>query len=334
MKFWLLSGFERARALPRLTMATYLAALVPALLFLLLAAPKLFGALADRPAAAGLLDTRAFDVWIELVQSEGFSAGALFAPVPWLLLCGWLLQVAVAAGSVQVLVAAAGAEPPGSHPFTLGVRRYFGRFLRSSAAFGLAVAGLLLVLAILGKVFGKIGDSVRDERWGLWGFAVQLLVGLAVFIPLDLAYDLSRVSAVRHDGRQVFRGFFRALPEVWRRRRQLYPLYLGCLALLLALTLVFVGVRGLFSASTAVGIVAVALVQQAFSFGRSFLQVGLWGAEVAAFGAFGQPDWCRPEAPAIAAAVPVSPEHGGVDEAVAGEANEETEPPATTLPSS
>ena len=118
-----------------------------------------------------------------------------------------------------------------------------------------------------------------------------------LFLLLDLAYDLSRLAAVAQDGRQTFRGFFRALFALLRRPGKLLGMYLGFIFLVLAVVLLYQLLRGSFAAASALGIFFALLLQQLSMALRSYLQVSLLGGEVAAYRALGSSNWCRGPGP-------------------------------------
>lgn len=305
---WISEGFRRAAAHKRLVLLFWAVTALPMFLWALSILPTLLGDLGNRPFAEGFLGPEAFNVWIEYMGSGEGSFGGLVQALPILVVLGWLLQVMAAAGAVPWLLAP-GHRPGDSRPsFAAGVRRFTVPFLRSALAFFL-VAGLWLVaLGLVMALGGQVAEQTGDELWKLRFLPVTALVGLLLFAPLDLAYDLSRIAAVRHGGRQTFRGYYRALGWVLKRPVRLVPFYVAFTLLIFAGAGLAFFLRSPWAPVTVAGILALVLLRQLFVLLRSYLSLSFWAAEAASYEALEEPDFCRgsrPEEPAPAAAAPV-----------------------------
>ena len=122
------------------------------------------------------------------------------------------------------------------------------------------------------------------------------MAGVVFFLlwaPLDLAADLSRIAAARHDQRSMVRGFFRALGTVLRRPGLFLPMYVVFLLLPALALFVYYLVRSPWSASTLVLILLSMALQQLVMIVRAYFKLGFWGAEIAAFRELDEPEFCR-----------------------------------------
>ncbi len=287
---WIRGGLATGRRHRRLVWVVYLASLIPALLWACAAFPILSGAFGDRPFGDGLLGAGSFQVWTEYAASDDFQLGPLAALIPLLLGVAWLLQILVSAGCMNVLLNGdSGVE--GS--FVVGVRRFGGRFLRSALAFGLMLVPVVIIIGAGSRLGRNWAESSGNGYLRLGFFVASLAVAFFLFVLVDLAYDLSRLSAVAWDGRQTFRGYFRALMAVLRQPRKLLGMYLGFVGLIASTVLVYQLLRGSFAAASAFGIFFAFLLQQLSMWLRSYFQVSLLAGEVSGYRALGSSKWCR-----------------------------------------
>jgi hypothetical protein len=199
-----------------------------------------------------------------------------------------LVQVLLSGGIVETLL-----ERRPSNPFVVGVRRHFLRFFRTSMLLASLTVIVVVLSRIVSKAFFKIAESQADGRFDLVGIGLAALLFVILWAPLDLAADLSRISAARHDHRSMVRGFFRALRSVLARPSLFAPLYLVFLALPVVVMALYDLLRSPITAGSVVTIAAVFVLQQAVMLTRAWFKLGLWGAEVAAFGRLGEPAWCE-----------------------------------------
>ncbi|MCB1034458.1 MAG: hypothetical protein KDD47_11560 [Acidobacteria bacterium] len=297
---WIRQGLRSSRQNQRLVLALYLASFLPALLWAAVAFPVLSGALADRPFADGLLGPESFQVWVEFAASNGQSLAPLFGLLPVLLGLTLLVQVMVSAGAMHALWGEGGKGA-----FFDGVRRFTGRFLRSLLALLPMLLPVLMVVGIGARVGSRLAESTGSGNLRLGFLAGALAIAFLLFVAFDLAHDLSRISAVAWNGRQTFRGYFRALWAVLKRPGSLVGTYV-CFVLLLGLViLIYQQLRGSFAAASTAGILGAVLLQQGSMLVRAFLQLSLLGGEVAAFHGLEAPDSCRGRLPEVPATVPV-----------------------------
>jgi hypothetical protein len=273
----------------RLVLALWLVPLLPALLMAAMAAAYLMPTLGPSLFSDRVLTGDWFIVWLEMGGEARDAAQLVFRRGVILMgLVTLLLQTAVSAGVVEVALA---REPKGA--FFDGMRKNFLRFLRTSLLLlpGLAIAGVAAGLTARGLF--KVAESQSDGRFDALGIALAAVVFVLIWAQQDLAADLSRIAAVRHDQRSMFFGFFRAL---WRVLKSpgLLVLYLVFLALPFVLQLVYYQVRAPWVASTAALIALSFLLQQILMALRAWLRLGMWGAEIAAYRGFDEPEFSRP----------------------------------------
>ena len=287
------NGFRAARRHPRLILAAYLAPFVPALLLALMARSNLAPVLDFSLFSQRVLDGRWFAVYPDFAASPAsdlqlvFGSGFMLA-----MLLTALVQVPIAAGTVETLLERDGV----AHPFFTGIAAHSGRFFRSllwflpAAAITVGVAGG--TVALFFKVAEKKSNAVFDVV-GLGAAALLAVLLLAIFDP---AYDLARIAAAQHGDRKTLRGYLRAIWLVLRRPGIFLPLYVSFALLIAALHLGYTAARSPWTPATALAIVAVLLAQQLVMLLRATLQVGFWGAEVAAFRTLGAPRLCEKKA--------------------------------------
>jgi len=287
----LATGFAAARRHPRLVLAAYLAPLVPALLLVAMARATLAPVLDYSLFSGQALDGAWFGVWRDFAVSPTSDLGlVLGSGLNLALLLTALIQVPIAAGTVEVLLEREGAR----HPFFTGIAKNSGRFFRSllwflptgiiaAAAAALTAAGLF-----------KLAAAKLDARYDLAGVAAAALVALLLLSIFHPAYSLARIAAARHDGdRKTLRGYLRAIWQVARRPLIFLPLCTTYVLSVIALHLLYTAARSPFTAATSLGILAVLLAQQAVMLVRAFLHVSIWGAEVAAYRLLGEPRLCE-----------------------------------------
>lgn len=283
-------GFKRAARHLRLTLVLYVPAAFAALLATAFAKGVLGTTFDSSLFGEGVLTGGWFPAWVDFTASRPDAGGAIVGPAIMILLAAVAFaQVAAAAGVVGTLV-----ERESLHPFLLGVRRYLGRFLRAALVY---LAGLvpiaILVAATARRLFDLAGER-QDGRLDLVGVAAAAVVAFLLWAPWDLAYDLARVAAVRHDTRSMAFGMLRSLGDVLRRPIALMPLAAAAVLLPLALHLVYGVLRSPWAPSTGVQIAILVVAQQLVMLGRSAIRLWLWGAAVEAHDRLDAPDWCRP----------------------------------------
>jgi hypothetical protein len=113
-----------------------------------------------------------------------------------------------------------------------------------------------------------------------------------LFVPLDLAYDLSRIAAAGQGDRRTLVGFVRAFGHALRHPLRLAPLWLFFNVLAVALVVAYVLARAAVTPSNGVHLALLLAAQQLVFLLAAFLEVGRWGAEIAYYQAIGEPRWC------------------------------------------
>jgi hypothetical protein len=286
----LANGFRAARRHPRLILAAYLASFVPALLLAAMARSNFAPVLDFSLFSQSVLDGNWFAAWRDFAPSPPADLAIVLGPgFSLALLLAALVQVPIAAGTVEVLLARDGVE----HPFFTGIARHSGRFFRSllwflpAAAIAAGVAGGTVAL------FFKIAEKKSNATLDLIGFATAALLAVLLLAIFDPAYDLARIAAARHDDRKTLRGYLRAIWLVLRRPAIFIPLYASFVLLIVALHLAYTAARSPWTPATALAIVVVLLAQQLVMFVRATFQVAFWGAEVAAYRTLGEPRLCE-----------------------------------------
>jgi hypothetical protein len=290
-------GFRLAGRHKRLAVVLWLAPLVPAVVLAAMAASNLAPQLGRSLFADGVLDGNWFIVMMEFRQSPADALDPiLYRGVVVLGLLTMLVQVLLSGGIVETLL-----ERRPSNPFVIGVRRHFLRFFRTSMLLASLTVVVVVLSRIVSKAFFKIAESQADGRFDLVGIGLAALLFVILWAPLDLAADVSRISAARHDHRSMVGGFFKALRSVLGRPGLFVPIYLVFLALPVLVMAVYNLVRAPITAGSVVMIAGVFLLQQVVMLIRAWFKLGLWGAEVAAFRQLGEPPWCqgRPAAKTI-----------------------------------
>ncbi len=282
-------GFRTARRHPRLVMIVWLAPLIPALILTGLIASNLGPTLGRSLFSQGILDGSAFTVFMEFRTSPADALAPLMGR--GILVMGvlsLLVQIILSAGIVEVLV---GPGPP--NPFLTGIRCNTARFLRSALVFLVPTAVAAAAAGLTVKGAGLLAEHFADGRWDLAGIAAAGVVFIVLWAPADLAYDLSRVAAVRHDHTSMLRGFFRALMVILKKPGTFVPLYLVFLALPLLLLALYSAFRQPWTPGTIFAIVFLALIHQIVMAIRAFFKIGFWAAEAEVFRDLGQPPFCR-----------------------------------------
>jgi len=284
------NGFRAARRHPRLVLAAYLAPLVPALLLAALARATLAPVLDFSLFSERVLDGRWFAVWRDFAASPASDLALVLGPgIMLAMVLAALVQVPVAAGTVETLLAREGVE----HPFFTGVAAHSGRFFRSFLWFLPAAALAAGAAGAVAAVLFKVAEKQTDARWDLAAIAGAGAVALLLLAVLDPAYDLARVAAARHGDRKTLRGYLRAIWLVLRRPAIFLPLYASLVLLVVALHLVYTAARAPWTPATAVAVLAVLVAQQLVMLARATLQVASWGAAVAAYRVLGEPRLCE-----------------------------------------
>ncbi|MEJ2582525.1 MAG: hypothetical protein P8127_12960 [Acidobacteriota bacterium] len=281
-------GFRIACRHKKLVLALWLVPLVPALVIGLIAGANLSSIgrslFSDRVLAGDW-----FVVFSEFRASPDDALSTIVTVgLVVMAVLTLFLQVALSAGIVETLL-----ERPHESPFWVGIRRNYFSFLRTAGA-------LLVVTLIIGagsvalrKGFFKLAETQANGWYDIVGLLAAFTVFILLWSPFDLAADLSRVSAARHDDRSMLKGFFRGWWTVIRRPGLFIPLYLVFLLLPVALHAIYALIRSLWTPGTALAIVILLAAQQTVMLIRAFFKLGFWGAEVSAFHALDEPRWCR-----------------------------------------
>ena len=278
-------GLRGARRRPGLVAVVWLAAFLPALGLAIVAWGELAGDLSRSLFAAEALRGDRVAVWQDLRRGPESGLGAVRSAALLGALAMVVVQALVAAGVVETLL---GRHRRGERPFLRGVALHGWRFLRSAGWFLLPAA---LLAAIAGAAMGAVTESAPRGSAQLAGWAAVLAGALLLYMPLDLAYDLSRIAAASHGDGRMLVGFLRALGHAFRRAHVLFPLWLVFTLAILALHLGWIAARAEL-APTSLGEVALVLAAQQLVFLlAAFLRVALWSAEVAYVQGAGDPRW-------------------------------------------
>jgi len=283
-------GFRIAGRHRRLVLVLWLAPLIPALVLGSMAAANLVPNLGKSLFADYALDGGWFVVLSEFRGARAYALGPIVGRgVAAMAVLTLLLQVMISAGVVETLL-----EVREKNPFILGIRRNFLRFLRTTGTLLIPTAVLLVGCRLLIKGFSKLAETQADGRLDVIGFVVAAGLFLVLWAPFDLAADLSRISAARHNDHSMVKGFFRAWRVVIQRPGLFVPLYLVFLLLPLTLHAAYSVLRAPWTPSTAIAIIVLLLAQQSVMVVRAFFKLGFWGAEIAAFRECDEPRFCRP----------------------------------------
>jgi len=289
----LAAGFGIADRHRRLIAVLWLVPLVPAVLLTALAAANVLPALGRSLYAQRILWGDWFVVWSEFRSSPLDALEPILGPgIALMALLSLGLQLVLAAGIVGVLL-----ERRTEHPFVLGLRANLVSFARTLA---LLLAGTLVAAAVAAAVvrgFFKLAEAQADGRLDLVGIAAGALVFFMLWAPQMLAADLSRIAAARHDQRAMTRGYLRGLGAVLRRPGLFLPLAAAFMLLPLAVNLGYLLLRSPWTPENAAALLGLVLVQQVVMALRAALELGFWGAGVAAFRELGEPELCRPRPP-------------------------------------
>ena len=284
------NGFGAARRHPRLILAAYFAPFVPALLLASMARSTLAPTLDFSLFSARVLDGNWFAVWRDFAASPANDlAVVLGSGFTLALLLTALVQVPIAAGTVEVLLDREGVE----HPFFTGIARNTGRFFRSLLWFAPAAAIVAGVVGGTLALFFKLAEKKSNAALDLAGFGTAALLAVLLLAIFDSAYDLARIASARHGDRKTLRGYLHAIWLVLRRPAIFLPLYASFVLLIVALHLGYTAARSPWTPATALAIVAVLLAQQLVMLVRAVLQVASLGAGVAAFRVLGEPRLCE-----------------------------------------
>ena len=286
---YLSEGFRIARRHKRLVLGLWLVPLIPALILGAMAASNIAPDFGKSLFADRTLDGDWFVVWMEFRSSPADALEPILGlGVVVMVLLTLLVQVIISAGVVEVLL-----EREDRHPFVIGIHRNLLRFMRTAIL--LAVATAVPAIMSIALVHGsfKLAEAQSDGRLDLIGVALAAVLFIVLWAPLDLASDLSRISAARRGDRSMVRGFFRAWWAVIRRPETFVPLYLIFLLLPLSLHLVYSLVRAPWTPASVAAIAVLVVAQQLVMVVRAALKLGFWGAEVAAFRGLEEPRWCR-----------------------------------------
>jgi len=299
----LAAGFGIADRHRRLIAVLWLAPLVPAVLLTALAAANVLPALGPSLYAQRILWGDWFVVWSEFRSSPLDALAPILGPgIALMALLSLGLQLLLAAGIVEVVL-----ERRREHPFVLGLRANLPSFARTLALLllGTLVAGAAAAAVVRG--FFKLAEAQADGRLDLVGVTAGALVFFVLWAPQMLAADLSRIAAARHDQRAMARGYLRGLGAVIRRPGLFLPLAAAFVLLPLALNLGYLLLRSPWTPGNAAALLGLVLVQQVVMVLRAALELGFWGAGVAAFRELGEPELCRPRPARVRAAPATGP---------------------------
>lgn len=284
-------GFRAARRHPRLVLIAYLVPLLPALLLVAMARSTLAPVFDYSLFAQKVLDGSWMAAWQDFTSSPANHMSVILGSgVTLAMLLTFLVQIPVAAGTVEVLLA---GETPEPHPFLTGVAQHTWRFARSAVWY---LVAFMVAMGITGgtvATFFKLAEKTTNARYDVIGFGVAALLAFLVLAVVDQAYDQARLAAACHDERKTFRGFFRAIRAVLLRPGMFLPLAASFLVLTLGLHLLYYAARSPWTPATAAAIAALLVAQQLVMAVRATFQVAFWGAELAAYRTLGEPRFCE-----------------------------------------
>ena len=277
MKYFLPArfGFRRARRRLGLAFFLYLASLLPALLVAAMAwldmTPHLNHSLfADRALEGGR-----WAVWSDYLRAEGSDFGLVTATLMVLVVPTFLVQLLVSAGVVESLLQ---REHRREHPFLLGIGRHGWRFFRASFWF----VGCLLLLGVL---FGAgmsgvehVAEEARNGLYQLWGWIAVMVVWLLLFIPLDVAFDLTRIASATHGDGRTFVGFFKALGHTLLHPLILLPVWVCFVVPVVVLHGAYLAGRVVWAPGSLGGVVLVVVAYQVVFLLAAWFRLGLWNA--------------------------------------------------------
>ncbi len=289
-------GLARALHHPWLIALCYLVALVPALMPAMTFSVTTAGTLDRSLMSDRILEGDWHPVMVDLLGSRGGVSPLPPSLVVTMFLLSIALQVVLAAVVVERLL----DRHDSIHgPSLASIARSCRRFWRSWLWFILALTMVVIAAALVRQLLSNLAVEYADARLDLVAIAVAGGLLLLLFVPLDLAYDLSRIASARHDDSSTLLGFLRAFGTVVRQPRLLLPLY-GILALLpLLLHLAFLWLHRPMPPVGSTGILIVLLLQQLLMLVRAGLKLWFWGAELECYRSLGEPRWCQgpPEPP-------------------------------------
>ncbi len=287
----LADGFSAARRHPRLLLIAYLVPLLPAALLVGMAHSTMAPVLDYSLFAQKVLDGSWSAVWNDFVASPTYQMTVILGSGTSLaLLLTALLQIPVAAGTVEVLLEGDAAQP---HPFLSGIAQHTWRFARSAVWFLIAAALTGGVVGGTVSLFFKLAEKRSDARYDVAGFAAAAVLALLILAVIEPAYDLARLAAARHGDRKTLRGFLRAIWAVLRHPGIFLPLCASFLLLVVGLHLAYYAGRSRWTPATALAIFALLVAQQLVMALRACFHVAFWGAELAAYRALGEPRFCE-----------------------------------------
>jgi hypothetical protein len=295
-------GFARSRRHPWLVLTVYLVPLIPALGVVVLLRKLLTEKLDRSMLSDRVLEGQWFGVWSDLIKSQGEQISLLLTSAAgWIFLISIVLQLVLAVVIVKTLLESS------PWPFQPGaVLRHLWRFVRSAIWFGVSLALVGVSASLIWRLFTYLAEEQRDARFDVAGMLACAVVVVMAFVPLDLAYDLSRIASVRHNDRSTFLGYMRALIAVLRRPGLFAPLYLALAALPIILHLVYYNLRAPWTPGSGLTIVFLLIAQQVVMVIRAFLKVWFWGTEVECYQLLGEPRWCLRRKPETEAPSPES----------------------------
>lgn len=280
-----LSFVGRAR---KFILVFWLLPLLPALMLGVMVSANMLPLLGRSLFANRALEGDPFFVFLVFRTSFADSLPLVGTGLLLLIVTTLLMQVVVSAGVVEVAL-----ERGTNSPFVSGMRRNFFSFLRTTGLSLIATALALTLAALTSRAFGRLAESQGNGTLDLVGVVVAAVLFWILWAPVDLAADLSRIAAARHDQRSMTRGFLRALSAVLKRPVTFVPLALCFVLLPLIVHAVYTGLRSPWSPSSMTSILVLILAQQTVMIVRASLKIGFWGAAVAAYRHLEEPELCR-----------------------------------------
>ena len=237
-------------------------------------------ATAHRPAADVLVERWSFGTVSELLQYTE-------APILEMLRSGAVAAVALATVAAPLFIAlvlrSLGTDAASSTDLGRAAVRMYWPLLRALIlGRAVALAGVALTALGVASAMGPLRASLGEA--GLWSGLLLLLAATAIVGMLLLAAcDYALVEVVERGGRSAVRAWLRGARAALTHPVAAVLLWAGAGVLLAVL----LGLYGVISARLPVGtmslVVAGVLVQQLFMLGRTWVRVGLLGAERSVF---------------------------------------------------
>ncbi len=271
-----ISGFQKAIKLPRMLFIIYFANFFTALILAFTFKSALEASFGQSGILSTLLSDFDFTTISNLMFDHGDAISAVLGGIKWLVIAYFLMSVFLAGGIIETF----NRDKFTTSSFFGGAAYNFFRFLGLSLVMIVVqIVFLLLVYIPLSLILKSVSENMTPEVT-LYYIAISGFVfHLFIFLLISMIGDYAKFYLVLNDSFNVFKGFWNGVKFVFGNFLKTYTLYLILLFLPAVIMYLYLYLERDIKMATAVGILIVFGMQQAFMLLRVFVRTWMLSSQ-------------------------------------------------------